>query len=130
MSQVPRPKHFEIDSQEYGDTVFMRLSGEFDMAAEAHFDHTLDRLQQVARSIVVDLSNLTFIDSSGLRALLRAWELARTDGHDLAVIPGTEQVRHTMELTGLDRVLPIAADGANGGAPAPARPARADTAKA
>jgi anti-anti-sigma factor len=114
MSQVPRPKHFEIDPQQYGDTVLLRLSGEFDLAGEALFDHALTGLPQTARKIVVDLSGLTFIDSSGLRALLGAWRRARSDGFDLAVIPGTDQVRNTMELTGVDRVLPIATDAPTG----------------
>ena len=103
------------------------VAGELDMATAPALAEALGEL---SGCVVLEMTDLEFIDSSGLRALLRAWERSRTDGHDLAVIPGTEQVRHAMQLTGLDRVLPIAADGANGGAPAPARQARADTAKA
>jgi anti-anti-sigma factor len=108
MPQVPPPQHFSIESHQYGDTILVRLSGEFDLATEQHFDRTVESLSLDARSIVVDLSDVTFIDSSGLRSLLRAWERARTDGHDLVVVPGPDQVRQTMELTGVDSVLPIA----------------------
>jgi anti-anti-sigma factor len=110
MSQAPPPKHFTIDPEQYGDTLFVRLSGEFDLAAEHHFDRTVEALSQDARTIVVDLSTLTFIDSSGLRALLRLWEHSRRDGFDLAVVPGAEQIRRAMELTGVDRVLPLVAE--------------------
>jgi anti-sigma B factor antagonist len=119
--QVQPPKHFTVDSQQYGDTVFLRLSGEFDLAAEEFFEQAVEELSQDARSIVVDLSALAFIDSSGLRALLRMWERSRSDGLDLAVVPGAAQVRHTMELTGMDRVLPVVTEGsaANGALAAP-----------
>jgi anti-sigma B factor antagonist len=110
MSQVQPPKHFTVDYQQAGDTIFVRLSGEFDLAAEEYFDWTVERLAGAARNVVVDLSALAFIDSSGLRALLRIWERSRSDGHDLAVVPGPRQVQHTMKLTGVDRILPIVAE--------------------
>jgi anti-sigma B factor antagonist len=110
MSLAPPPKHFTLDAQQYGDTVFLRLSGEFDLSAEQHFDRTVEALSHDARAVVVDLSALTFIDSSGLHALVRVWERSRADGLDLAFVPGAEQVRHTMELTGLDRLLPFVAE--------------------
>jgi anti-sigma B factor antagonist len=101
------PKHFEIEAQQYGDTIFVRLSGEFDLAADEYFHHTVDAGLRTARGIVLDLTGLTFIDSTGLSAVLQVWERAREDGYDLAVVPGSDQVRHTMELTGLESVLPI-----------------------
>jgi anti-anti-sigma factor len=110
MAQVRPPQHLQIDTRQHGDTVLVRLSGEFDLAAEELFDRTLDELSRSARAIVLDLRELGFIDSSGLRALLRAWERSRTDGHDLTFVPGDGQVRHTMELTGLDAVLPMVAE--------------------
>ena len=105
--QAQPPKHFAVESQQYGDTVFLRLTGEFDLGAEEFFERTVDQLSREARSLVVDLSSLEFIDSSGLRALLRMWERSRADGFDVAVVPGAEQVRHSMALTGMDRVLPV-----------------------
>jgi anti-anti-sigma factor len=108
MSQIPRPEQFEVVSEQYGDTVFIRLSGEFDIAGEEHFDRTLQQAELRAQSVVIDLSDLVFIDSSGLRALLRVWRRASEDGHDLVMVPGSEQVRRTMELTGVDSVLPLA----------------------
>jgi anti-sigma B factor antagonist len=107
MSQAKPPKHFTLDSERHGDTVFVRLGGEFDLAAEEHFDRMLDGLADQARTIVVDLSALTFIDSSGLRALLRLWQRARTDSFDMTVVQGSDQIRHTMKLTGVDAVLPL-----------------------
>jgi anti-sigma B factor antagonist len=112
MSQAPSPHHLQVDCRHEGGTMFVALSGEFDINGGDDFERTVDRLADGARNIVVDLTQLTFIDSSGMRALIAVWEQARTDGFDLAVVPGTGQVRRAMELTGVDKVLPEAT-GAN-----------------
>jgi anti-anti-sigma factor len=110
MSKSPRPQHLEIAAEQYGDTIFIRLSGEFDVAGEEYFDRTVAEAELRARGLVIDLSDVQFIDSSGLRALLRVWQRVCEDGNQLAVVPGSEQVRRTMQLTGLDSVLPLAAE--------------------
>jgi len=108
MSQIP--KHFQLEPEHYGDTVVVRLGGEFDVAAEEHFDRVVERMAAEAKTIVLDLSELSFIDSTGLRALLRTWKRSQEDGGSLALVPGNGQVRNTMRLTGADEVLPLVAE--------------------
>ena len=108
MPQVP--KHFHIESGRSGEAVVLRLGGEFDVACEEHFASVVEGLADEARTIVVDLSELSFIDSSGLRALLRAWKRCEEAGASLTVVPGTGQVSQAMALTGADEVLPIVAE--------------------
>lgn len=108
MSQIPR--HFQIESRHSGEAVVVRLGGEFDVACEEHFDRIVAALAAESKTLVVDLSELSFIDSSGLRALLRAWKRCEADGASLTVVPGTGQVRQAMALTGADEVLPIVAE--------------------
>jgi anti-anti-sigma factor len=108
MPQVP--KHFQLEQQQYGDTVVVRLGGEFDVAAEEYFDRIVERLVAEAKAVVLDLSELSFIDSSGLRALLRAWKRSQEDGGSLTIVSGNGQVRNTMRLTGADEVLPLVAE--------------------
>lgn len=57
--------------------------------------------------IVLDLRNLTFIDSSGLHALIAGHQLCRTRGHELKVIPGSANVQRLFELTGMNDILPL-----------------------
>ena len=113
------PSHFQIEPERVEDTVVVRLGGEFDLAGEEHFDRMVESLAGESQTIVIDLSGLTFIDSTGLRALLRAWKASQNGGPSLAVIPGTGQVRNTMQLTGVDDLLPIVTE-APVGAPGPA----------
>jgi anti-sigma B factor antagonist len=56
--------------------------------------------------IVVDLGEVTFIDSSGLGALIAGLKATRQAGGDLRIAVVPEQVMTVLRLTNLDRVLP------------------------
>jgi anti-anti-sigma factor len=75
--------------------------------------HTADRLRTAMQEqfasgfahVVADLRELTFIDSSGIRALWQTHARAEQDGVRLSVIPGDGDVRRALTLTGvLDRM--------------------------
>ena len=82
----------------------VKFAGELDMASAADAENALQHaLAAGCRRLVVDLSDLDFMDSTGLTLLVR-WELgARNDGYDLAVIPGQEPIQRLFTITGLDR---------------------------
>jgi anti-anti-sigma factor len=85
----------------------MRLSGEFDMAVCEDFEEAVRALRgDNLRQVVVDLAGLTFIDSSGIRALLDSKRHAEEHGIVLAVrVPENGQVHQVLRLTGVDNVL-------------------------
>jgi len=60
--------------------------------------------------IVVDLSQTTFLDSSGLGALISGLKSARQAGGDLRLAAPTDQVQLVLKLTNMDRVLADYAD--------------------
>lgn len=88
-----------------GGEARISLAGEFDLAALEGFrtlyaDTALDGPQR----IVIDLRAITFLDSSGIRALLEARD--RSSGsYDLVVLDGSGPVRRTLELVGLEYLL-------------------------
>jgi anti-sigma B factor antagonist len=55
--------------------------------------------------LVIDLGQTTFIDSSGLGALIGALKVTRSGGGDLRLARPNEQARLALRLTTLDRVL-------------------------
>ena len=59
------------------------------------------------RHLVVDLRQLEFIDSSGVRCILDLASEARLDGFSLALIPGSRAVQRVFELTGTTTALPF-----------------------
>ena len=61
------------------------------------------------QKVVIDLTGLTFIDSSGIRSLLDSKRRAEEHGVALVVrVPGDGQVRQVLELTGMDHVFTTA----------------------
>lgn len=57
------------------------------------------------RRLIVDLAEVSFMDSSGLAALISGLKAARLAGGDLRIARLTDQVHQLFELTGLNRVL-------------------------
>ena len=83
----------------------MVVGGEFDVAAAAVFDEAAANARAAHdHAVVVDLSRVTFIDSSGMRALLR---LHVKVGTRLSLIPGPPRVQRVFELAGLTAALPF-----------------------
>lgn len=97
---------FKVESDATETTIKVRLIGEFDLSAYEEVDQLLTGAQaKSGHDIVVDLRALTFIDSSGIRALLQAALRAEEVGGRLRLIPGPDNVRRVFELLGLDERL-------------------------
>jgi anti-sigma B factor antagonist len=107
VSAISVPDHFELSVERHGEDVIVKLTGEFDIACEEYFEAALRPLEEPGSSVVVDLSALTFMDSTGLNQLIAAHERSGRRGFRLAIVPGDAHIRRTFELTGLDRILPM-----------------------
>jgi anti-sigma B factor antagonist len=91
----------------------MVLDGEFDLASVPLFEDEIAAVEAAAPAVIlVDLSGLRFLDSSGLRALVTADERARSTGRRFAIVPGPPAVRRVFEITQLDRRLDLVEDAA------------------
>jgi anti-sigma B factor antagonist len=78
----------------------LTLSGELDLASAPQLQRAFDRAEASgSRHVVVDLSGLEFIDSSGLRLLVAAHRRSRENGHRLSLLRGPRAVHHVFELT-------------------------------
>ena len=100
---------FEVTASVRDGRHTLLLSGELDLAVAAGLEATIrDLCGEGVSGIELDLSQLTFMDSSGLRAVLNAQELCAEHGYDFLVVPGSGQVRRLLELTGTTDVLRLA----------------------
>jgi anti-sigma B factor antagonist len=100
-----------IASEREGDTYVIALTGELDLATADAFERVLLRAEATdARSIVVDLSGLSFMDSTGIRLMLSADARSRADGHRLTLLRGPAAVQRVFELTATTDLLPFAVE--------------------
>jgi anti-sigma B factor antagonist len=103
---------FKIGIDWTGDAVHLRVRGELDIAVA---DRLVAQVQEVressARVALVDLHDVTFMDSSGLRALLSAQRLSRDgDDFDVILVRVSDQVRDVIGITRAEPFLRIAPD--------------------
>ena len=75
------------------------------MATMAAFERTLERGIDSDRDVVVDLSELTFIDAAGLRALARTADRLRQEGRRLHLVRPGRHLRRLLRLAGLEELI-------------------------
>ncbi len=103
---APAPVQLQISNDRHSEGTVLALAGELDIASAPTFEQAVAELEPVEDSprLVLDLSELTFMDSTGLRALLVARQEAGESGRELVLRPGPRQVQRVFELSGtLDR---------------------------
>jgi anti-sigma B factor antagonist len=86
------------------------VSGELDLSNAGGLVRQVEVAVRSGRNcIVIDLSAVTYMDSTGLAALIEAHQLTEARRGRLALVAGSESVRRTIEVRGLDRLFAITA---------------------
>jgi anti-sigma B factor antagonist len=99
---------FELRSTRIGDALVVAITGEIDMATAPEVSRAIDSGQGEAGRVVVDLSLVTFLDSSALNAFVQSQqELAQHDVAFRIVSPADQAVRHVFEITRLTEPLSV-----------------------
>jgi anti-sigma B factor antagonist len=101
---------FEVSIERSGTTAIVHLAGELDLATAPELEETLNALRPVCERIILDLADLEFIDSTGLRLAVVEHGRASMDGFEFVVAGASGPVLRVLQLTGLDVTLPIAPD--------------------
>jgi anti-sigma B factor antagonist len=96
---------FECALRPLDDTLEIALTGELDFSTVSRFRTVLEEVASF-EYVVLDLSSLGFIDSSGLRAILEL-QASLKGKPRLEVIPGTPDLQRIFAVTGLSEVLPF-----------------------
>jgi len=89
----------------------VHLEGTCDLASAPQLREKLAELRPpTVRSLVIDVSGLDFVDSTGLGLLLGAMRRLREAGGSLALAGATGSVLRVLEITDLDKVFPLFPD--------------------
>ena len=90
------------------ERIVVHVAGEVDLANAPELDGQLATvMSQSPNQLVVDLTDVTFMDSTGLGVLVRALKRSRELEIRLDLIVTNERVLKVIGITGLDTVLPI-----------------------
>jgi anti-anti-sigma factor len=104
------PPVLKVDVEHVDGAHVIRIQGELDIATAPKLESVLlHAMDSGAPSIVLDLGQVSFIDSMGLRVLVWAAKESSQDGDLLRIDCGSGPVRRMMEITSLDRSLPLTA---------------------
>jgi len=110
----------QISTSRNGGAARVELKGEFDLGSAPDVERELSDLERDGHHLIVlDLRELTFIDSTGLRSILAADARARREGRRVVVVPGPPTVHRVFRIALLDQRLEFVEDpespqGANG----------------
>jgi anti-anti-sigma factor len=114
----------DLSTERLGDRAVVSVGGEVDLETASRLGaHTLDAMREVSPHLVLDLSGVTFMDSTGLKVLLSLHRRAEAAGGTLAIAGASRSVRKVLSLTGLDQAFSVydtVADATRGEGPATA----------
>jgi anti-sigma B factor antagonist len=99
---------FEVTVPERSGLSVLKVRGEIDVASAPDFGSSLsDFIGSGPELVIVDMSEATFIDSTGLGVLISAEKQIRHAGKDLRLVVTHPQITKLLELTGLDQVFTV-----------------------
>jgi anti-sigma B factor antagonist len=108
---VPAWQPFSVTVSKDGDRATVELRGELDMSGTDRLRIALEQAEAPPSGLLVlDLSKLDFIDSTGLEVLLRAARRAHDTGRRLIVARPSRYVRRLLEMTAIDQSLDVVED--------------------
>jgi anti-sigma B factor antagonist len=103
------PFVFRITASEQGNTSTIELEGEWDLAQQAATtDAIAHALGRRPACLLLDLSQVSFIDSCGVHVLVNAHNRCAEQGASLVIIPGPRAVQRVFEICGLIDLLRFA----------------------
>ena len=102
----------ELTRREDGDITILTVNGDLVIGdPETTFKRTVTQLLEEGRvNLLVDLSSVGFLDSSGLGALVRALTQSQKEGGQTKLLNAGPQVRKLLQMTKLDSVFEIHSD--------------------
>ncbi|HUZ28299.1 MAG TPA: STAS domain-containing protein [Solirubrobacteraceae bacterium] len=102
------PSNFNVAVHGEDRAVVIEVSGELDLASSPALEHELEqRVDSGPGTVVVDLRQLEFMDSTGLSVLVRAHQRAIESDRTFAIVKGPPQVQRLLDLTGVAERLNI-----------------------
>jgi anti-anti-sigma factor len=105
-AEYPIPEAFTVRTEQHGDAAVVVPTGELDLATAPALEEALAlAFDGGSGRVVLDLRELEFIDSSGLRTLLTARRQADTARAQFSLVAGHRGLERTLEIAGVHKVF-------------------------
>lgn len=99
---------FDIRVVRNGSATRIAPAGELDIATTPSLEQAIaDATSERGAALVLDLRDLTFMDSTGLRTLAQTNARAGDDGFTLSIWRGPRQIERVLEISGIGPLLPL-----------------------
>lgn len=96
----------EVSTQEYKRVAVVDIAGRIDAARAPELETALeDLLSKGHRNLILDMAEVDFVSSSGLRVMLTARKSAQKAGGDLSIARPSQRVKDTLDIAGLDVIF-------------------------
>jgi anti-anti-sigma factor len=107
---VAAPGNFEVLTERNPTELVVIPRGEIDLATVDLVREAVDREQQTGEALVLDLREVGFMDTSGLRYVLELNARSQEEGFGLRLVRGPSGVQRVFEVSGLEPRLPFVDD--------------------
>ena len=105
---MSKAEELDIQSETISDGVLMRPTGEIDLSCAATLRQHLSKVQKgTPDRLIIDLSQVPYMDSSGVATLVEAMQVARRSESKLVLCALQDKVRSIFEIARLDMVFTI-----------------------
>lgn len=98
---------FAVHSREVGAATVIAVSGELDIHTAPDLTEVLSPAIAAGQPVIVDLTDVTFMDSSGLSVFVTALKRAREAGTTLVLVVSEPRVMRVFSITGIDTLIDI-----------------------
>ncbi|MDH3227155.1 MAG: anti-sigma factor antagonist [Thermoleophilia bacterium] len=95
----------DLTTKHRGDATIVGLAGELDIYTVPIFRNALDAQERAPQRLILDLTDLTLLDSSGLGALVSTLNRTREGHGELGLVCPQRHIRRIFEITGLRRAF-------------------------
>lgn len=97
-----------ITKKSEDNAIILQLSGRLDTDTAPELDDEIADIPELATNLVLDMDDLEYVASSGLRVLLMASKKMRTRGGDCTMINVPDLILEVFDMTGLTDVFTVA----------------------
>ncbi len=105
---MSKAEELDIQTEEITDGVILRPTGEIDLSCASMLRQRLSKVQESKpRRLIIDLSAVPYMDSSGVATLVEAMQIAPRNGSKLVLCALQDKVLAIFEIARLDMVFKI-----------------------